>query len=313
MSDVQSEPEVTVYIEREADNKYKLNSAHLALIGDQLRGKPKFSIFNSILLPLIISIATVVFSSAFQYVSWLNTARLQNATETASRASTTYENAASAIGKRRYASFLFVPSTRDLVNLKKPVDSEVYKTQAALNKRRFDAYYEQLRFWNEGYDKLVTDIDYGLDRPIFLMMGLPSEGNAITIKKIEKIDCTKALSEQLRLNDLNGDSLKAQFAGIARCFYKAISPLSDMKDRAVLDATASIDPGTAERASANLDDITSLANQFRRYALRRIEYFNHQKEVVIVSPATVVRWLTNEQQRSAKDHLVKTKQRCDLE
>jgi hypothetical protein len=258
----------TIYIEREDDNRYKLNSDQLELIGSQLRGKQKFSIFNSIILPLFVSVATIVFSGAFQYVSWLNSVRLQSTNDAANRATTTYEKAASAIGKRLYASVLFVPSTRDLVNYKDSVDSEIYRAQTALNRRRFDAYYDALRSWNEGYDQLITDIDYDLDHQIFLTAGLSSEGNAITIKKTERIDCTKSLIEQLQVSGLNKDSLKAQFAGIARCFFKAISPISDIKDGAVLDRAVTVDKAISSRASANLEDITAMANQFRCYALR---------------------------------------------
>jgi hypothetical protein len=302
--------EATIYVEREGENKYKLNSAQLDRIGTQLRGKPRFSIFHSIVLPLIISVATIVFSTVLQYISWTNSIRLQNATDLATKASVTYERAASAIGKRHYATFLFVPSARDLINYKNPIDNEVYKTQTALNKRRFDAYYEELRNWNENYDQLITDIDYNLDRPILLQARLAREGNEITVKKTDRIDCTSSLREQLPLIQLNRHSLKGQFASIARCLFKAASPLAEQKDRAVLDKSVTINDSVAKTATSNLEHLMSMANEFRCHALLRIEYYNSRKSEAIVSPLSVIRWLNNTQVQSATNHFAATERRC---
>src|SRR5205814_3083203 len=47
-----------IYIEQEETNKFKIQSDQLQEIGAQLRGRREFSIFNSIILPLIVSVAT---------------------------------------------------------------------------------------------------------------------------------------------------------------------------------------------------------------------------------------------------------------
>jgi hypothetical protein len=302
--------DVTVYFERDGEGKFRLNSSQLELIGSQLRGKPRFSVFNSIVLPVIVSVATVLFTGCFQYVSWTNSVRLQNASDRVTKATGTYERAASAIGKRYYATFLFVPSIRDTINNKDVVDSEIYKMQATLNKRRIEAYYDQVKVWNETYDQLITDIDYDLDRPVFLMAGQAREGNAITFKKTELIDCKKSLAEQLETVHLNKHSLKAQFAGIARCFVMALSPLNEVKERAVTDKAVKVDPAVEKQASGNLDHLISMANEFRCYALLRIEYFNSRKTEAIISPNSAWRWLNGEQARSAGKHLKYADERC---
>ena len=64
--------EVSLYVEQEGTNKFKIQSNQLEQIGAQLRGPREFLIFQSILLPLIVTIATLIFTSLFQYVSWFN-------------------------------------------------------------------------------------------------------------------------------------------------------------------------------------------------------------------------------------------------
>src|SRR6188472_110880 len=107
--------EVSLYVEQEGTNKFKIQSGQLEQIGAQLRGRREFSIFQSIILPLIVSVATIVLSSAFQYVSWFNSVGLKDATDVADKAERTYETSAAAIGRRHYATFVFLPSLRDLV------------------------------------------------------------------------------------------------------------------------------------------------------------------------------------------------------
>ena len=102
-------------IEQEGTNKFTIQSDQLEQIGAQLRGRREFSIFQSIILPLIVSVATIVLSSAFQYVSWFNSVGLKDATDVADKAARTYETSAAAIGTRHYATVVFLPSLKDLV------------------------------------------------------------------------------------------------------------------------------------------------------------------------------------------------------
>ena len=74
---------VSVYVEQDGANKFKIQSDQLEQIGAQLRGPREFSIFQSITLPIIVTLATLIFTSLFQYVSWYNSVNLQNATDVA--------------------------------------------------------------------------------------------------------------------------------------------------------------------------------------------------------------------------------------
>ena len=86
--------EVSLYVEQEGTNKFKIQSNQLEQIGAQLRGPREFSIFQSIILPLIVTVATLIFTSLFQYVSWYNSVNLQNATDVAANAERAYEKSA---------------------------------------------------------------------------------------------------------------------------------------------------------------------------------------------------------------------------
>ncbi|MEZ5889051.1 MAG: hypothetical protein R3D52_01610 [Xanthobacteraceae bacterium] len=47
-----------------------------------------------------------------------------------------------------------------------------------LGNKRFNTYYEQLEDWNKGIGQLVTDLDYALDRPIFIHAQAGAHGHA---------------------------------------------------------------------------------------------------------------------------------------
>lgn len=127
--------DVSVRIEQEAANKFTIQSDQLEQIGAQLRGRREFSIFQSIILPLIVSVATIVLSSAFQYVSWFNSVGLKDATDVADKAARTYETSAAAIGTRHYAMLVFLPSLRDLVQAKAEFEQSARARADLLNAR----------------------------------------------------------------------------------------------------------------------------------------------------------------------------------
>jgi hypothetical protein len=183
--------DVHLLIERDGD-KFKIQSNKLQEIGQQLRGKSRFSVFNSIILPLMVTLATTLLTGTFQYVSWQNQVWLQAASDVVERAAETYQAAADALGKRRYVTYLFAPAIRDLAAVP-PAEQQamlqdekmslrtetpklvlmqhnakaLHRLDQQLSASRFDAYYVQLREWNENHDKLLTAIDNNLDRPIF--------------------------------------------------------------------------------------------------------------------------------------------------
>jgi len=157
--------EVQVVVEKVGSERFKVTSDQLEDIGSKLRGRPHFSIFNSIILPIIVTVMTLFFTGLFQYISWWNSVSLQNATDIANRASETIEKATAAFDQRRYATFLFISSLRDLVDWKNPdpmvgisprspqgsnplVGAErqvlLDKLQTDLRKERFRGYYPTL-------------------------------------------------------------------------------------------------------------------------------------------------------------------------
>ena len=127
--------DVSVRIEQEGTNKFRIQSDQLEQIGAQLRGRREFSIFQSIILPLIVSVATIVLSSAFQYVSWFNSVGVKDATDVADKAARTYETSAAAIGTRHYATVVFLPSLRDLVQAKAEFEQSARARAALLDAR----------------------------------------------------------------------------------------------------------------------------------------------------------------------------------
>ena len=96
--------DVLVFVEKDGADRFKIRSEQLEQIGEKLRG---FSIFNSVILPLMVSAATVFFTGLFQYISWTNEVRLREATEIADRAMKSSAEVAAAIGERYYATYIF--------------------------------------------------------------------------------------------------------------------------------------------------------------------------------------------------------------
>ena len=113
----------------------RIQSDQLEQIGAQLRGRREFSIFQSIILPLIVSVATIVLSSAFQYVSWFNSVGVKDATDVADKAARTYETSAAAIGTRHYATVVFLPSLKHLVQAKADAELSARARAASLDAR----------------------------------------------------------------------------------------------------------------------------------------------------------------------------------
>jgi hypothetical protein len=54
--------EASVYIQQDG-KKFKIQSDQLQQIGEQLRGRPHFSVFNSIIIPLTVTILTLLATS----------------------------------------------------------------------------------------------------------------------------------------------------------------------------------------------------------------------------------------------------------
>ena len=180
--------EVSIHVEHEGQNKFKIRTDQLEQIGALLRGR-QFSIFHSVILPLLVGGS--IFTYFFQYVSWSNQVGVQHATEVATQAAHTYEKAAAALSTRLNAMFEFVPSLIDVkakeANIergKQPQSSTVDLRASAgsagetqetflrkfdldIKQQRFASYYEQHKLWNESYFGLLSEIEITLDRPVF--------------------------------------------------------------------------------------------------------------------------------------------------
>lgn len=348
--------EAYVYVEQEEASKFKIRSDQLEQIGAQLRGRRQFSIFNSIILPIIIAVATVFISSLFQYVSWLNSVKLQNATDVTANAERAYEKAAAAIGIRQYATIVFLPSLKELVKDAKatieastkanieanaktrgknrteaktsalnafasvPLEIPLLKSDLDNKQQRFTSYYQQLKFWNENYDRLLTDIDYDLDRPVFGQAKRQVE--KASFGWLRHIDCSKSLTQELQRLAVNPGSLKLRFAGINKCFMDthevldeqlsaARSALSHLGDDDTKLNIRDFGEQTESQIKRNLRSLHDKANAFRCYALRRIEYYRAQKELNILSISYARRWLNGAFQEEATTHFEDAAKNCD--
>jgi hypothetical protein len=279
-----------VFVEHDQDNRYKIQSNNLEEIGAKLRGPRHFSVFNSIVLPIMISIVTFLCTGFFQYISWQNSIRLQAATDRATHARNVYDKVATAVGKRIYATFLYLPAVYKLTNRKGDNDSSLFKYDMDLNRRRFDAYFEQLHEWNDNYETFLTEIDYALDRPLLSNKNTSlgdanifDDSQVIKAEKIKQTDCTKSLSEEVERIGYSRNSLKAQFALLHYCFTHSTDDFNLQKDKAVIDKTIKIDDAIKKSASDNLSNLSAMENEFRCYSLMRINYFENQKESTIFS------------------------------
>jgi hypothetical protein len=233
------------------------------------------------------------------------------------------------IGKRLYATFLFVPSLRDLIREKQltkssnaasmesqtvsPPEFPLAKFHHDLKKHRFESYYEQLQHWNENYDQLLTDVDYALDRPVLLNAGKPSDKINVYASKIEQIDCDRSLTEQLTNLGLNADSLKLRLAGINYCFRRVHAILDDKLTTVLNGAELQWDDSLSDQLTAMLGSIKTMTNEFRCYGLRRIDYYNGQKEGAILNLLSVLKRIMRGRKQEALDHFQKTAIQCSPE
>ena len=287
---------VTIDVER-ADRHYRIATADLETIASQLRGKSSFSVFNSVILPIslaaLTAFLTTLIAQAFQYVSWRNSTAVQEAQNIAAQAQATYDRAAAAVAQRSYATFVFIDAVTELANRKVDVDSHLYRLDLALNKLRFDRYHDQLKSWNEGSDQMIGDIDFHLDRPVGV-------SEPLRRASIGKVDCKLSMTEQMQHLSINRLSLKLQFGIIRRCFAGVLADFSLAKDAAVMDKAYTISPQLKAGAETARDNIVAMTNEFRCYALGRIQFLNQRVSLAIFVPQWMSFVRETPQQREAK-------------
>jgi hypothetical protein len=403
--------DVSVYIETDGANKLKIQSDQLEKIGAQLRGRKEFSIFNSIILPLIVSVVTVLISSGLQFVSWFNDVGVKEATDVADKAVRSYEHAAAAIGTRHYAMLVFLPSLRDLVHAKananavlaqsrelrdqqdsdaegsllaqikeiknkefvypqpnarkqgpdakrpllpqitkiktkddpvqpqsstkkRAMDAErsplkamaqstdatkdqeisLHKYDLEIKQKRFASYYEQLKSWNENYDRLLSDIEYALDRPVFAQADQANQDFRVSRTTFGQINCLNvSIAEELQKLNLNPHSLKFRFAGLNNCFVKAHKELDKRLTLAISEFKPTLSGETESEIYKKFEALLMMGNEFRCYAHQRMDYYDSQRQLAIVSPSFVVRRLTDATKAGALKHFEDASNRCDAQ
>jgi hypothetical protein len=312
------ESRVLIHVEREEGDRYSILSTDLEAIGSQLRGKSRFSIFNSIIVPVMVTLVTLASTSLFQYISWKNSIKLQGVSEEAASASKTYDRAASEIEKRYYATYLFQVAVKTIAN-RKISDTQLSQYDIALQQRRFDGFYAQLASWNQNYNQLLNDISYDLDRPIFPKFPekphqTRSETNTIwtetayqiTKEKMNKIRCKiDSLPEEIRSNGLDQLALTYHFAVINKCFASALNDFATIKDEVLSNKDRVISSEEFEKADTELDGVRSMLNEFRCYALIRIHFLTARKDRTIVFAA-----LTSQEKQLIDDHRRDTAIKC---
>jgi hypothetical protein len=156
----------------------------------------------------------------------------------------------------------------------------LYKSDLDKSQRRYASYYTQVQHWNENYDRMLYDIEYALDRPVFSQ--IPKEVQKTNRTKLETIDCSKSLTEELKRLRFNSDSLKLRFAAIDQCFKNTHNALGKLVDDAKQTTKLVYDEQFSKQYDDTLDKLLSAENIFRCYALGRINYYTDQKELSIL-------------------------------
>jgi hypothetical protein len=278
------------------DRPYTVRTSDLENIGVQLRGKTRFSFFNTI-LPVIITLLTVVGTTLvgqlFQYVSWRNSTALQTVTLQAQRAVSTYQKASLAISKRYYATVLFLAATTDLANRKTDVESKLYKLSTELDQKRFNEYYTQVEAWNDDYDQTLTAINYDLDGPVLRKHERVSAADFENGDK--KMNCNGMLLTELNTLHLNYNSLTVQFSALNYCFIQSHNAFSEAADKAIIDKVYSIGSDVKKRASDLNENVRSMSNEFRCFAQHRIGFLEQRKQTAIFRlPTALHDWFVPE-------------------
>lgn len=244
--------------------------------GPPPKSKSSSSYFAPIVTLLALVATTVVTTgvgSLFQYVSWLNSARLEDANSQAKRASELYEKVAQSIGKRYYATFLYLAAVRDIINTPAN-DGDLAKFYLRLNHQRLDQFYKELLAWNENYDKLLTSVDFAFDAPFGVV-------ERVENARLAKINCNLKIVDQFGAQQLNYNSLKIQLAAINHCFVESTAEFGAERDKALSDVTYKIDENKKHAANIAINSVAAMANEFRCHALFRVQYFQSVKQNVV--------------------------------
>jgi hypothetical protein len=305
--------EIALYVDIEHDKKFRIagTSHELEQIGDLLRGKQKFSVVNSLVIPALASIITTLVILTFQYVSWLNSVRIQNARNTAVNAEAVYKDVVQKLGQRGYESQFVALFMRELTYGGNWQENGLIASIYTFDELRVASYYKAIADWNYGYDRMITDIAYKIDRPIFEEAQAEKDiTKPISDTQLGKVDCTQSLPEQVTKIGYDHRSLKAQFSVIAFCYRAINSKISDLRDKSLADKDFKIDDQSVKEIEKRLSDESTMANVFRCEAQHRLDFYNREVEFAILSPATVYSRLGNGPKKRAAAHFETTDLDC---
>jgi len=122
---------------------------------------------------------------------------------------------------------------------------------------------------------------------------------------LNNIKCDNdSMAQELERNNLDKFSLTNHFAVINKCFASATSDFAHLKDEALADKDRVITKAEYDTADDKLDNIRSMLNEFRCFALMRIHFLNSKKEQTIV----FADWFLKEDGVDA--HFAESKKRC---
>src|SRR5262249_27835481 len=202
-----------------------------------------------------------------------------------------------------YAKATVEPNPKPTVNKRKTVSENLpqrsfasepefplHKFDLDTKQKRFESYYSEVKFWNENYDHLLTEIYHALDRPAFEQAGKKTESAGVSDTKINQINCLLSLTEELNRVELDSNSLTHRFAGIHHCFMETSKLIDMLKEDAILVSVPKFDSSIESQITKSLGSLRTKANAFRCYALHRIEYYKAQKELSIWSITYARRW-----------------------
>ena len=312
--------DISLNVVEEGKGRFQITGASSTVerIGELLRGKTRFSWWNSVVIPasavVLTTLLTTLVGSTFQYISWRNSIRLDAAKDIASKAETTYNQVEQAINDRAHATLFVIPAMRDLASRAGESPKGLAESIYDLDRQRVASYYTTLAAWNNGYDNFVTSIDYELDRPIFIQAGLVQELKPISAVRTNVVDCTKALPEQVDKTGYNKHSLKVQFAIIARCFISVHGEINTLKDKILREEKVA--DADADKITRQLGDAATMGNVFRCNALYRIEFYGTEREHAIWRPTTLVTFpldfLFNWPAERATDHFGAADAACNV-
>lgn len=235
------------------------------------RSSDSLPFWQAISVALVTAVLTVTLGEFFKSVSWTQTFLMQEANEAVSAAIKTNKEAIELIAKRRYGSYRYLDALANLYSKKKSSNNWIESIDSKLQAQRAEAYFQNNKEWTEQYSRILSDIDFSIDRPLGI-------SEAIHQIELSKFDCKQPIIAGMKKVGLQHQSLKLQFAVIDRCFRSVRRGIDNL--RRVLrqkGERTDVDFNYFYRKKDRLQgeglgDIYTHENVFRCFLRARIEY-----------------------------------------